>query len=159
MFRLGAGIAAIIVSFTPLVSSKEAPDPALHRAVLFLGVFILGHLALEWGFLRIPVGSGPGEPVPDPFSNVATVLVTTPGVVLGLLAAFGTSGTLTSVVKVGAVALATALLLAIVLNGLISMQDIKNPPRSTVIRLMFNLTLWALALGVLSIALGIVYRT
>jgi hypothetical protein len=87
------------------------------------------------------------------------VLVTTPGVVLGLLAVFGTTGTLTTVVKVATVALATALLLGIVLNGLVSMQDIGNPPRSTVIRLMFNLTLWALTLGILGIAMGVVYRT
>jgi hypothetical protein len=41
----------------------------------------------------------------------------------------------------------------------VSMQNIGNPPRSTLIRLIFNLTLWALALGVLAIAMGVVYRT
>jgi hypothetical protein len=89
------------------------------------------------------------EQVPNPFNAVANVLVTAPGVVLDLLAVFGTTGVLTTVVKVAAVALATVLLLGIVLNGLVSMKDVGNPPRSTVIRLMFNLTLWALALGIL----------
>ncbi len=158
-FRVLAGIAAILVSFTPIVSSKESPDPALHWAVLLLGVFIIFHFVVGWIVVLLPVRAGRDETVPNPFNAVATVLVTTPGVVLGLLAVFGTTGTLTIVVKVAAVALATALLLGIVLNGLVSMQDIGNPPRSTVIRLMFNLTLWALTLGILGIAMGVVYRT
>jgi hypothetical protein len=122
-------------------------------------VFILSHLAIEWIITHLPATTGREERVPNPFNAVATVLVTTPGVVLGLLAAFGTSGTLTTVVKVAVVALAAALLLGIILNGLVSMHGISNPPRSTVIRLLFNLTLWALTLGILGIAMGIVYRT
>jgi hypothetical protein len=157
-FRAAAGIAAILVSFTPIVSSKGSPDPALHWTVLLLGIFILVHFLVGWIVVLLPVRAGHDEAVPNPFNAVATVLVTTPGVVLGLLAAFGTAGTLTTVVKVAAIALGTALLLGIVLSGLVSMADIGNPPRSTVIRLMFNLTLWALALGVLGISLGVVYR-
>jgi hypothetical protein len=106
----------------------------------------------------LPAYSGGDETVPNAFSAVANLLVTTPGVVLGLLAVFGTTGTLTTVVKVAAFGLATALLMAIVLNGMVSMQDISNPPRSIVIRLVFNLTLWALVLGIIGIAMGIVYR-
>ena len=158
-FRVLAGIAAIVVSETAIVTSKRSPDPALHWTVFLVGVFILFHFLTEWIVVKLPIRAGGDETVPNPFNAVATVLVTTPGVVLGLLAVFGTTGTLTVVVKVAAVALATALLLGIVLNGLVSMQDIGNPPRSTVIRLMFNLTLWALTLGVLGIAMGVVYRT
>ena len=157
--RILAGIAAIVVSGTAIVSTSKSPDPALRWAVLLLGVFILSHLLIEQIVILLPAYAGPGEPVPHPFNAVANVLVTTPGVVLGLLAVFGSTGTLTIVVKVAAVALATALLLGIILNGLVSMQGINNPPRSTIIRLMFNLTLWALTLGVLGIAMGIVYRT
>jgi hypothetical protein len=157
--RILAGITAVVVSGTAAISSNKNPDPALRWTVLLLGVFILSHFLIERIVILLPVHSGPGEVVPNPFNAVANVLVTTPGVVLGLLAVFGTTGSLTIVVKVAAVALATALLLGIILNGLVSMQDIGNPPRSTVIRLMFNLTLWALTLGVLGIAMGIVYRT
>lgn len=153
--RFGAGIAAIIVGLTATGSS----DHALGWAVFLLGAFILAHLVIEFLVTRLPETTGRDESVPNPFNAVATVLVTTPGVVLGLLAAFGTTGTLTTVVKVAVVALATALLLGIILNGLVSMQGISNPPRSTVIRLLFNLTLWALTLGILGIAMGVVYRT
>jgi len=159
VFRVAAGVAAIWVSGTRAVSTPKSPDPALHWTVFLLGVFILFHLLIEVIVIALPVGTGSGETLPNPFNAVANVLVTTPGVVLGLLAAFGTTGTLTTVVKVAAFALATALLLAIILNGLVSMRDIGNPPRSTVIRFMFNLTLWALVLGIVGIAMGIVYRT
>jgi len=161
LIRLIAGGVAIFISQISIVSNSTSPDPALEWAVLLLGVFIVAHLAIEVGFARLPVRSGAGEPVPDPFSSVANVLVTTPAIVLGLLAVFGTTGTgtLTTVVKVAAVSLVISLLLAIVLSGLLSMQEIKNPPRSTVIRLFFNLTLWSLAFGLLGLALGVVYRT
>ena len=159
VFRVLAGIAAIVVSETAIVSNKERPDPALYWTVFLLGIFILLHFLIGWLVVLLPVRAGHDETVPNPFNAVATVLVTTPGVVLGLLAVFGTTGTLTTTVKVATAALTTALLLGIILNGLVSMQDIGNPPRSTVIRFMFNLTLWALALGVLGIAMGIVYRT
>jgi hypothetical protein len=158
-FRGLAGVAAIVTSETVIVSSARSPDPALRWTVLLLGVFILFHLLIGWIIVKLPIRAGRDETVTDPFNAVATVLVTTPGVVLGLLAVFGTTGTLTIVVKVAAVALAAALLLGVVLNGLVSMQDIGSPPRSTVIRLMFNLTLWALTLGVLGISMGVVYRT
>jgi hypothetical protein len=154
-----AGLAAILVSFSAAVSSKKSPDPALQWTVLLLGIFIFLHILLELIVFALPARTGDEEAVPNPFNAVATVLVTTPGVVLALLAAFGTTGTLTTVVKVASFALATALLLAIILNGLVSMQDISNPPRSTFIRLVFNLTLWALALGIIGIAMGIIYRT
>jgi len=158
-FRVLAGIAAIVVSYTEIVSSTRNPDPALHYTVFLLGVFILFHFLIGWIVVLLPVRGGRDEKVPNPFNAVASVLVTTPGLVLGLLAVFGNTGTLTTVVKVAAVALAVSLLLGIILNGLVSMQDVGNPPRSTVIRLMFNLTLWALTLGVMGIALGVVYRT
>jgi hypothetical protein len=159
IFRVLAGVAAMVVSQTSLVTSERSPDPALQWTVFLLGVFILFHFLIGWIVVLLPIYAGHDEQVPNPFNAVANVLVTAPGVVLGLLAVFGTAGALTTVVKVAAVALATALLLGIVLNGLVSMQDVGNPPRSTVIRLMFNLTLWALVLGILGIAMGVVYRT
>jgi hypothetical protein len=158
VFRALVGIAAIVVSETVTVGGKDRPDRALHWTVLLLGVFILFHLFVGWTIVILPVCAGHDETVPDPFNAAANVLVITPAIVLGILAAFGTTGTLTTAVKVAAAALVTALLLGIILNGLVSMQDIGSPPRSTVIRLMFNLTLWALALGLIGLAMGIVYR-
>lgn len=157
-FRVAAGVAAIVISRTPIVTSAQSPDPALQWSVLLLGIFILFQSLIGGIVTLLPVRGGHDKQVPDPFNVVADNLVTAPGVVLGLLAVFGTGGALTRVVKVAAVALAMALLLGIVLNGLASMKDVRNPPRSTVVRLMFNLTLWALALGILSIAMGVVYR-
>jgi hypothetical protein len=159
VIRVAAGVAAILVSQTAIGGEKGKPDHALSWAVLLLGIFILSHFLIEFVMIRLPANAGQSESVPNPFNAVATVLVTTPGVVLGLLAAFGTSGTLTTVVKVAVVALAASLLLAIILNGLVSMDKINDPPRSTAIRLVFNLTLWALALGIFGIAMGVVYRT
>jgi hypothetical protein len=160
-FRLLAGTGAIVVSQTAIVTSKESPDPALRWAVFLLGVFVLFHVLIGEIVVRLPARAGgdEDEQVPNPFDIVAPVLVTTPGVVLGLLAVFEKVGAMPTVVKVAAVSLATALLLGIVLNGLVSMHNIDDPPRSTVIRLMFNLAFWALALGVLGVAMGIVYRT
>jgi hypothetical protein len=156
--RLLAAATAIVVSETAIVTSKKTPDPALHWTVFLLGVFIFVHWAIERIIVSLPVRGGRDETVPNPFNAVATALVTTPALVLGIFAVFGTGKTLTIVVKVAAVALAATLLLGLILNGLVSMQDIGNPPRSTVIRLIFNLTLWALALGILGIAMSIVYQ-
>ena len=108
--RIVAGVSAIWVSGTAIVCSSGSPDPALRWTVFLVGIFILFHLLVEVVVVALPVGSGEDETVPSPFNAVANVLVTTPGVVLGLLAAFGTTGTLTIVVKVAAFALATALL-------------------------------------------------
>lgn len=167
--RGAAGVAAIlVVPFTSLTrmlvvkgtTKRYVSDQPLRWAVLLLGVFILAHLALEWIIIRLPKGSAQKDvPTPNPFAATANALVTTPAVVLGLLAAFGTSGTLTTVVKVGAGALVAALLLSIIVGGLTSMSDVDQPPRSTAIRLCFNLTLWALALGLLGITMGLIYRT
>ena len=154
--RVIAGIGAIYVSYIGLVDRHI--HKALHWAVFLLGVFILAHIILEKIVIKLPKTQGKPELVPNPFNSTANVLVTTPAFVLGLLAVFSKDNSLTTVIKVGAVALAAALLLAIVLNGLVSMSDVENPPRSTVIRLLFNLTLWALALGLLSVAMGVVYR-
>ena len=164
--RATAGIVAVVVSQSS--ATKKTVTHGLHRvmvvdhalrwAILLLGIFILVHLAIETLVIILPQRPGDPENVPNPFADTANVLVTTPAVVLGLLAVFGTSGTLTNAVKVGAASLATALLLAIVVSGLASMTGIQKPPRSTVIRLLFNVTLWALVLGVLGITTGLIYR-
>jgi hypothetical protein len=105
-------------------------------------------------------GWGPSsdDAPPNPFSAMANVLTTTPGVVLGLLAVFGSAELLTDTLKVASVSLAAALLLAIVLSGLVAMVGATEPPLSRLIRVLFNITLWALALGLLGIAIGLVYR-
>lgn len=165
--RFGAGGAAIVVGWTSMTRMTvvhkqirtEVVDHPLRWAVELLGIFILGHLCLELLMIKLPKGTE-ADPanIPDPFASVGNALMTTPAVVLGLLAAFSTADTLTPAIKVGAGALVAALLLAIVNSGLASMAEIANPPRSTVIRLMFNLTLWALTLGLLGITMGLIYR-
>lgn len=166
--RLGGAIAAIVIGFSTATTfvvvhnhtRTVLVDHPLRWAVVLVGAYILGHLALELLIQWLPEGSStdPHAVDPDSFSSVATVLVTTPAVVLGLLAAFGKADNLNTAVKVGAGGLVAALLLAIVMNGVTSMTGIDNPPRSVVVRLFFNFTLWALALGLLGITLGLIYR-
>jgi ABC-type phosphate/phosphonate transport system permease subunit len=105
-------------------------------------------------------GWGPSQNAnpPHPFSAMSNILTTTPGVVLGLLAVFGSTDILTDTLKVASVSLAAALLLAIVLSGFVAMVGATEQPLSTLVRMLFNVTLWALALGLLGIAMGLVYR-
>jgi hypothetical protein len=103
-------------------------------------------------------GPSPDGTPPNPFSAMSNILTTTPGVVLGLLAVFGNTDILTDTLKVASVSLTAALLLAIVLNGLVAMANATEPPLSRLVRVLFNITLWALALGLLGIAMGLVYR-
>lgn len=89
---------------------------------------------------------------------MANILTTTPGVVLGLLAVFGSTNILTDTLKIASVSLTAALLLAIVLSGLVAMAGATEPLLSRLVRVLFNVTLWALALGLLGIAMSLVYR-
>jgi hypothetical protein len=103
-------------------------------------------------------GPPPDATPPNPFSAMSNILTTTPGVVLGLLAVFGGTDILTATLKIASVSLTAALLLAIVLSGLVAMVGATEPPLSRLVRVLFNVTLWALALGLLGIAMGLVYR-
>jgi hypothetical protein len=152
-FRVAAGTAAIFISYT------IGSDQALHETVLLLGIFIVGHMAIDWLMIQLPSYSDDDNEKRDPYKLTARTLATTPAVILGLLAALASTGKLTVVVKVAAVSLAASLLFGIVLSGLVSMQGIDSESRSVTIKFMFNITLWALALGLIGIAMGIVYRT
>lgn len=141
--------------------SIETP---LGVAVLVLGVFIVAHLVIEAGFMSVRSDYTP--PVDSGMRDFASTFIATSGVILGLLALFGDKpGSLTPTIKVGIAALAADILTGLVLLGLLlSGADPGNGDREAdqsawnYIRVVFNLALWALTLGLLCIATALLYR-
>lgn len=158
VFRLLAGVAAIFTALA-LVSATE---PTLRFTIALLGAFIIMHQTLELVAVLISPGITDEDnrdgAAQNSFASIGAALISTPGVVLGLLAVFSPKGLLTPTIRVSAVSLATCLLLAIIVNGLVAMNGAEQPPLSTLIRLLFNVTLWALTLGLLGVAMALAFR-
>jgi hypothetical protein len=158
IFRMAAGIAVICVAILIVPGSRTS----LRWALGLLGAFILLHQVLEGTALILTrrqrsVASDAPAP-PSSFEAMGAALLSTPGVVLGLLAVFAPKGLLTLTIRVSAISLAACLLLAIVANGLAAMKGAEDRPLSTLIRALFNVTLWSLALGVLGISMALWFR-
>jgi hypothetical protein len=159
IFRIAAGVAAVWVTFFIVPSSRTS----LRWAVGLLGAFIFLHQALE-GIALILARRGheadrSGTSGPSSsFESIGAALLSTPGVVLGLLAVFAPAELLTFTIRVSAISLAFCLLLAIVSNALVAMTGAEHRPLSTLIRALFNVTLWSLALGVLGISMALWFR-
>jgi hypothetical protein len=164
VFRLTCGFIALLIAFVAVPRSQAS----LRYAVAGLGAFILLHQGLElyaWRLLSKARGSSARESAAsmqeaatDSFSTMASALISTPGVVLGLLVVFAPEALLTDTIRVSAVALAVSLLLAVVVTGLTAISGHEDPPLSTLVRGLFNVTLWALALGLLGISMALVVR-
>lgn len=168
VLRLVVGIASTISGVVLLATGfTETP---LGVAVLVLGLFILCHFVIEAWFMHVRRDYDP--PPDNGMREFASTFIATSGVILGLLALFGDErGTLTPTIKVGIVALATDILVGLVLLGLLlAGADPGGTATATggktsidqeawnIIRLVFNLALWALSLGLLCIAMALLYR-
>jgi hypothetical protein len=152
---------ALIVSLLGLfLFLKGVDEHSLDLAVLLLGVFAGAHLVIEKLWVGLPSsgsGSSGGSDLSGAFREAAAIYISTPAVVLGLLAVFAEPFRSTTL-QVAAVALAVTILLGIVLHGLVVLGTPTDEARLTLLGYLFNLLLWALAFGALAIALAIVYQ-
>lgn len=162
------GIGACVGSVVALVGHD---DPSLGIAGLALAVFIFGHLAIEHRYLALRkafqpahdgdpdtlvTGTDDRQPV-EGLREFASAFVSTSGVILGLLAVFGADD-LSVTIKVGIGALVTDILVGTMLVGLvISAPDSADQRSWNFIRYVFNVALWALALGLLCIGTALIY--
>jgi hypothetical protein len=159
--RFAAAIAAIFVAISPLTPPlTDGQGPALRWAVGLLGAFIALNLILEllalalWNEQNAEAGAKEGS---APFRETAGVLVSTPGVILGLLAVFGAARLQAVPVKVAAVSLTVAVLFGIVYYSLNAWPGATEGLFATVPRFVYHVALWALALGLLCVAMSIVF--
>jgi hypothetical protein len=174
--------AAALIAVGALLVAGRVFDTALAFAMLVLGVTILVHIVFEtlWNRWNVPVaqqpsnsaaGQQPGNtpaaqqpvnPGPSPETIAAlrgfpTVFVTTSGVVLALLAAFGTSKSPGPSIRVASLALAASILLSIILGGALVGSLPVTRRTGLLMSLVFNLTWWTLAFGLLCIAFAILF--
>lgn len=144
---------AIIVGVV-LIASPRVDDP-LGLALVLVGAFIVAHLSTEEYFHRIRKEF---EATPDTgLRDFASAFVSTSGVILGLLAVFGDQE-FSLTIKVGIGALVADILIGVVLIGLL-LAGASNDDQEAwnLIRLVFNVALWAFALGLLCIATALIY--
>jgi hypothetical protein len=162
LFRIGAGIASAIAGVVLLATGwTETP---LGIAVLVLGLFILAHWGVEAWFMSVRSDYDP--PADSGMREFAATFIGTSGVVLGLLSLFhDREGELSQTLKVGIVSLTADILVGVVLLGLLLAGADPGGETTTIdqrgwnfIRIVFNVALWALSLGLLCIATALLYR-
>lgn len=147
--RVAAGVAAVIVGV--LLSNSS-----LSVAVLVLGIFIIVHAMLDSAFQAVRNDFSPEAD--SGMRDFAASFVATSGVILGLLSAFGDKP-FSQTVRVGIIALVADILVGTVLVGLLlAGADEDDQPAWNMLRCVFLIALWALALGLLCIAMGLLYR-
>jgi hydrogenase-4 membrane subunit HyfE len=165
LFSFGPGviIARVIAGVVAVLVGTVALDPggSLGLAVWLLGAFILAHTLCDFLLqsAKNDEAAGPKDSETG-LREFAASFVATASVILGLLTVFDTQP-FTPTIKVGIAALVTAILSGIVLVGLL----LAAPPQSdtenaawNLIRYVFNFSVWALALGLLCISTGLLYR-
>ncbi|HXF00120.1 MAG TPA: hypothetical protein VN458_07220 [Solirubrobacterales bacterium] len=155
-FRLLVGAAAVLGGIVVLAASGD--NESLGLAVLLWGVFILGHLGIETLYQRVRGQYDSVGQQLQPTSGLrefAIAFPSTSGVILGLVAVFG-SEDFSLTTKVGIGALVADILVGLVLVGLVIAAPDSGDQRSwNLIRYVFNLALWALALGLLCIGIAL----
>ena len=159
--RIAAAVAALIVALIPLTPKLPGgQEPALRWAVGLLGAFIAFDLLVDllgvalWTEKNKRAGAAEGS---KPFRDTAGVLVSTPGVMLGLLAVFGAKRLNTVPVKIAAVSLAIAVLFGVVYYSLNAWPGATEGSFGSMARFLYHLALWPLALGLLGLAMSIVF--
>jgi hypothetical protein len=122
---------------------------------LFVSAQALGGYKWALGYLRSPPRD-PKSGEPNPYADAAKVMLTTQGVVLGLVS-FSGDGKLSLVVKIGSSSLAAGVLVASALYMLVASSP---PPESEdgsyafAGALLFSLSIWSLAFGLICIVAG-----
>ena len=154
IFRI-AGAKVSLIAGLVIIATGD-PAVSLGVAVLLLGCFIGGHAWIDYTFQRIRQDYNP--PQDSGLRDFASAFVSTSGVILGLLAVFG-DHPFSLTIKVGIAALVSDIMVGIVLVGLLLAGAAPDDQRAwNLIRYVFNVALWALSLGLLCIAMGLLYR-
>jgi len=137
-----------------------SPDPALKAALLSFAAATLLYLLLDLLWARLLRGNMGDQPdIASTWGPLVGLIVTTAGVVLGLLSAFDNRGShLTDALKVGTLSLVATVILGMVLFGMVVSAPPKGGAAVAFRALVFNLTLSSLGLGVLSIGWALFYR-
>jgi hypothetical protein len=155
-FRILSGIASSVIGLI-LLEGDHGEKP-LALALFALGVFILAHAVIEYAFHRI---KEPYDPPEDSgFRDFASAFIATSSVILGLLAVFGEQNpSFPLTIKVGVAALVSDILVGTVLVGLL-LAGVKSSdqPAWNFVRYVFNVAFWALSLGLLCIAMALLYE-
>lgn len=165
-----------------ILFGTKAVERPLAVTLLILGGFSIVNLLADFIFLKLrkkdekdAAGAPSAPPAPPPapaaqpaiqqpgalpgFLESAAFYVTTPAFVLALLSLFGDRrGGPTMTLKVGSAALAATLLTGLALHGYVSATTEATPRAKAFVHVVFNVALWLFALGVVSIAISIVYQ-
>jgi hypothetical protein len=187
LFRGVVGVTTLLIGAMAFVRGAEARSPALWLSVLLFGALVLVHVVVDiiWDHLsRTEAGANvgdapPSRPLPalgpgalavpgespthdrgasDATLQLVTAVISTAGIVLAIIQSFASVATLSLSAKVGTIALATDLVVAFMLFGLV--VD-KTHPGETAWHFrgyVFSLSLWGLAFGLLCIAMSFVFR-
>lgn len=155
ILRLIVGVASLVLGIWVL-SGK-----AVSLAVILFGAATLGHALIDEALqsLREDKTYSP----PDATSGMrdfASAFVTTSGVILGLLAVFG-DHKFSQVTELGIWALVVDILVGTVLVGLLLAAPAETANENAawnLIRYVFNVAMWGLTLGLVCIAVGLVFR-
>jgi hypothetical protein len=152
-------VAMVVSAWLGLFHPFAAWDHAITAALVSLAIVMLVHLAIDlvWEQLLKSGGMGRSPDIAAAWGPFVGLIVTTAGVVLGLLQAFGT-GHLSDPLKVATMSLVATVMLGMFLFGLVVSAAPKGAPAVVFRAFIFNVTLWALALGLLSISWALVYR-
>lgn len=159
---LGAGAASLFLGLTGAQVALTASTSILAGLVIF-------HLLLDWGWIGLvgnttseaqstAAGGSTTTTTTEPkrdwgtaFKDGANLVITVEGVVLGLVFAFAPKVTSSShLVDVGAASLVTGVLLGILLYSLAA-GGIPNDWGAAIASLMLNVSLYALAYGLICI--------
>jgi hypothetical protein len=170
-FRAVVGVVALLLAAW-LFGRGEPGSAAVRVSLLVFGVFVIAHLLLDLFWASLSTGGAKADPdAPNPggrapaadtaevtkaFRETTGVVISTSGVVLGLVSAL--SSQITPSLKVGVVALVVAILVAIVLYLYILYPLPQGVQPNVLIRYLMNVAFFALAFGLLSIAMSIVFR-
>jgi hypothetical protein len=132
-------------------------EPSLAAATwgLLVVIVLWVGLALFWGEINPPAQTEPD--LSQLLRNAANVVITVDGVVLGLVYTFlgDNKKPIPLVVKVGAVALVSGVVLALLLYALVA-GKITTPIAASIATGLFSLISWALAYGLLCIVFALV---
>lgn len=143
-----------------LVAGRLVTTVSLSTALTLVGALILVHLVLECIHWKASVK--PTSTHDSSLIEVATGFVAASGVLLGLVFAFA-QRPVGVTLKVGVMSLASALLFSLLLTGILVQGRASRPGHwadvfTVEIAILFNLVLWALALGLLCVASTFIYQ-
>jgi hypothetical protein len=181
------GATTLLIGVVTFVLGIQRQSPALWFSVLLFGALVLMHVLVDviWDHLSVtesgssvgdapPSRNGPppgpgalsllGDPpvqdkgASDATLQLVTAVISTAGIVLAIIQSFASVTMLSLSAKVGTIALATDLVVAFMLFGLV--VDNRHPGDTAwhFRGYVFTLSLWGLAFGLLCIAMSFVFR-